>query len=32
VQWASEAPPKTPLVLRVSVPADADREATEADA
>jgi hypothetical protein len=32
VQWASDAPPKTPLVLRVSVPADADREATEADA
>ena len=32
VQWASDAPPKTPLVLRVSVPADADRDATEADA
>ena len=31
VQWASDAPPKVPLVLRVSVPADADREATEAD-
>ena len=31
VQWASDAPPKAPLVLRISVPADAAPEATEAD-
>jgi hypothetical protein len=31
VQWASDAPPKAPLELRVSVPGDAAPEATEAD-
>jgi hypothetical protein len=31
VQWASDAPPKAPLVLRISVPPDADPDATEAD-
>jgi hypothetical protein len=31
VQWASDAPPKAPLVLRISVPTDADPDATEAD-
>jgi hypothetical protein len=31
VQWASDAPPKAPLVLRISVATDADPEATEAD-
>jgi hypothetical protein len=31
VQWASDAPPKAPLELRVSVAEDCDPEATEAD-
>jgi hypothetical protein len=31
VQWASDAPPKAPLELRISVPAHADPDATEAD-
>jgi hypothetical protein len=31
VQWASDAPPKAPLELRISVPAEADPNATEAD-
>lgn len=31
VQWASDAPPKAPLELRVSVADDCDPEATEAD-
>jgi hypothetical protein len=31
VQWASDAPPKAPLMLRISVPADARPEVTEAD-
>ena len=30
VQWASDAPPKAPLELRISVPFDADPDATEA--
>ena len=30
VQWASDAPPKAPLELRISVPAHADPDATEA--
>jgi hypothetical protein len=31
VQWASDAPPRAPLELRISAPAEADPEATEAD-
>lgn len=31
VQWASDAPPKAPLELCISVTEHADREATEAD-
>jgi len=31
VQWASDAPPKAPLELRISVPTEADPNATEAD-
>jgi len=31
VQWASDAPAKAPLELRISVPFDADPDATEAD-
>lgn len=31
VQWASDAPPKALLVLRLKVPSGADPEATEAD-
>lgn len=31
VQWASDAPPKSPLELRISVPADAAPDSTEAD-
>ena len=31
VQWASDAPPRVPLELRISVPAEADVDATEAD-
>jgi len=31
VQWASDAPARAPLVLRIAVPTDASPEATEAD-
>jgi hypothetical protein len=31
VQWASDAPPKAPLQLRIAVADDTDPEATEAD-
>jgi hypothetical protein len=31
VQWASDAPPKVPLELRITVPSETDPDATEAD-
>jgi hypothetical protein len=31
VQWASDAPPKAPLELRITVPSETDPDATEAD-